>query len=262
MSILSAKDVTALQQVRNFEVIGLHQVPIVGHGKASTGDSTHVPRPLRKRSSTSYGSGIFVGATVEILSFGLVGDVYPGCLCDALYAGHRCPCIVTDLVPPWVVQLVIEVEVEAENEEGELNRVGLEDEFAITSSSLTKLFATDNVRKISLESDFVEASSVSDIVDFAVARVNQNGGWTLVLWSKASKAQNDSEGGIKPPRNHLVHLSPSALPEDINVEILGRRYDGQPARQGNQDGNNGDDQQRINNVNAQQGANDGTEEVD
>lgn len=31
-----------------------------------------VPRPLRKRSSTSYGFGIFVGATVEILSFGLV----------------------------------------------------------------------------------------------------------------------------------------------------------------------------------------------
>lgn len=44
---------------------------------------------------------------------------------------------------------MIEVEVEAENEEGELNRVWLEDEFTITSSSLSKLFATDNVRKVS-----------------------------------------------------------------------------------------------------------------
>ncbi|KAF4689085.1 hypothetical protein FOZ62_013394, partial [Perkinsus olseni] len=176
------------------------------------------------RSSTSYSYGVFVGVTVEILSFGLLAD-------------HRCPCVTTGMIPGWVVKLVIEAEVDEEGPDGQMHRKWLEDEFTITSSALSRLFVTDLVRTITLESAFIKPSSVSDIVDSTVNDVNQHGGWDLVIWSKASQGQGENDTGIKPPKNHLVRLSPSNLPDDVRAQIMNRRYIGEPEQPPPNNGN-------------------------
>lgn len=68
----------------------------------------------------------------------------------------------------------------------------------------------------------VEALSVSDIADHVVSRVNHDGGWSLVVWSKSAHGEGDT--GIKPPRSHLVRLFPSNMPlQTINI-IKAQRY--------------------------------------
>ncbi|KAF4699029.1 hypothetical protein FOZ63_023317, partial [Perkinsus olseni] len=212
------------------------------------------------RSSTSYSYGVFVGVTVEILSFGLLGDVCPGTLCDSLYSGHhRCPCVTTGMIPGWVVKLVIEAEIQ---------RKWLEDEFTITTGNgnlpaqLSVASSFDLLRIITLESAFIKPSSVSGIVNSTVNDVSQHGGCDLVIWNKASQGQGENDTGIKPPKNHLVRLSPSKLPDDVQRRARAaaccQQANNRNGQQGNnrngQQGNNRNDQQGDNN-NGQQGNN-------
>ncbi|KAF4698934.1 hypothetical protein FOZ62_032085, partial [Perkinsus olseni] len=201
------------------------------------------------RSSTSYSYGVFVGVTVEILSFGLLGDVCPGTLCDSLYSGHhRCPCVTTGMIPGWVVKLVIEAEIQ---------RKWLEDEFTITTGNgnlpaqLSVASSFDLLRIITLESAFIKPSSVSGIVNSTVNDVSQHGGCDLVIWNKASQGQGENDTGIKPPKNHLVQRRARAA---ACCQQANNRNGQQGNNRNGQQGNNRNDQQGDNN-NGQQGNN-------
>ncbi|KAF4650825.1 hypothetical protein FOZ61_011005, partial [Perkinsus olseni] len=176
------------------------------------------------------------------------------------------------MIPGWVVKLVIEAEVDEEDLNGQIiwrryNANGSRTSLPLPAQ-LSVASSFDLLRIITLESAFIKPSSVSGIVDSTVNDVNQHGGCDLVIWNKASQGQGENDTGIKPPKNHLVRLSPSKLPDDVRAQIMNRRYNGEPEQQpaasrpttamGNnrntQQGNNRNDQQG-NNRNTQQGNN-------
>ncbi|KAF4654087.1 hypothetical protein FOL47_010154 [Perkinsus chesapeaki] len=90
------------------------------------------------------------------------------------------------------------------------------------------MFATNNIRKLSVESEKVEPLSVSNVVDTIIEYVNDRGAWTAVIWSKASRGEGEANAVVKPAKYHLVQLYPTNLSAAEWEAIEGMKYNGEP----------------------------------